>query len=84
MSKNKTKKYEGSEYELQAQIVELDELHHDVGMPAMAQALGAMRGTSRREIVLRYTFRRGPTPRSASPAPGQFVRRASRAPSMQE
>ena len=52
MSKNKTKKYEGSEEELQARTVELDELHHDVGMPAMAEALGAMRGTSRRTFLL--------------------------------
>jgi hypothetical protein len=52
MSKNKTKKYEGTERELQARTVELDELHHDVGMPAMAEALGAMRGTSRRTFLL--------------------------------
>ncbi len=35
-----------------ARTVELDELHHDVGMPAMAEALGAMRGTSRRTFLL--------------------------------
>ena len=52
MSKNKTKKYEGSEHELVARTVELDELHHDVGMPAMAEALGAMGGTSRRTFLL--------------------------------
>ena len=52
MSKDKTKKFEGSEHELRAQTLELDELHHDVGMPAMAQALGAMRGTSRRTFLL--------------------------------
>ena len=32
--------------------VELDELHHDVGMPAMAEALAAMRGTSRRTFLM--------------------------------
>ena len=52
VSKDKTKQYEGSEHELRAQTLELDELHHDVGMPAMAQALGAMRGTSRRTFLL--------------------------------
>ena len=52
MSKNKTKKYQGSEHELQAQTRELDELHHDVGMPAMARALGEMRGTSRRTFLM--------------------------------
>ena len=39
MISDRTKKYEGSEHELPAQTLELDELHHDVGMPAMAQAL---------------------------------------------
>jgi hypothetical protein len=52
VSKNRTKKYEGTERELRARTVELDELHHDVGMPAMAEALGAMRGTSRRTFLL--------------------------------
>ena len=52
MSKNKTKKYEGSEHELHARTLELDELHHDVGMPAMADALAAMRGTSRRTFLM--------------------------------
>lgn len=52
MSKNQSKKYEGSEQELLARTVELDELHHDVGMPAMAEALGSMRGTSRRTFLL--------------------------------
>ena len=52
MSRNKTKKYEGSEHELRAQTLELDELHHDVGMPAMAEALGEMRGTSRRTFLM--------------------------------
>jgi hypothetical protein len=52
VSKNKTKKYEGSEHELHAQTLELDELHHDVGMPAMAEALGHMRSTSRRTFLM--------------------------------
>ena len=52
MSKNKTKTYEGTEHELQARTIELDELHHDVGLPAMAQALGTMSGTSRRTFLL--------------------------------
>ena len=52
MSKDKTKRYEGSEHELRAQTLELDDLHHDVGMPAMAQALSAMRATSRRTFLL--------------------------------
>ncbi len=51
MSKN-TKKFKGSEHELQAHTDELDELHHDVGMPAMAEALGGMRGSSRRTFLL--------------------------------
>ena len=52
MSKNKTKTYEGSEHELHAQTLELDELHHDVGLPAMAEALAEMRGTSRRTFLM--------------------------------
>jgi Ferritin-like domain len=52
VSKNTSKKYEGSEHELLARTVELDGLHHDVGMPAMAEALGAMGGTSRRTFLL--------------------------------
>jgi len=52
VSKNKTKKYEGSEHELHVQTLELDELHHDVGMPAMAEALGHMRSTSRRTFLM--------------------------------
>ena len=31
---------------------ELDELHHDVGMPAMAEAPAEMRGTSRRTFLM--------------------------------
>ncbi len=52
MSKNRTKKYEGTEHELVARTVELEELHHDIGMPAMVEALGAMGGTSRRTFLL--------------------------------
>jgi hypothetical protein len=52
MSSDKTKKYEGSEHELHAQTLELDGLHHDVGMPAMAEALADMRGTSRRTFLM--------------------------------
>ena len=52
MSKHRTKKHEGSEHELRVQTTELDELHHDVGMPAMAEALAEMRGTSRRTFLM--------------------------------
>jgi hypothetical protein len=52
VSKNKTKKYEGGEHELHVQTLELDELHHDVGMPAMAEALAEMRGTSRPTFLM--------------------------------
>ena len=52
MSKDKTKKFEGSEHGLRAQTLELDELHHDVGMPAMAEALAEMHGNSRRTFLL--------------------------------
>lgn len=52
MSKNRTRKYEGSEHELHTQTLELDELHHDVGMPALAEALTDMRGTSRRTFLM--------------------------------
>jgi hypothetical protein len=52
VSKKKAKTYEGSEHELATQTVELDELHHDVGMPAMARALSEMRGTSRRTFLM--------------------------------
>ena len=54
MSRNKKKTYEGSEHELRAQTLELDELHHDVGMPAMAEALAQMRGTSRRTATVTH------------------------------
>jgi Ferritin-like domain len=52
VSKDKTKKFKGSEQQLRAHTLELDELHHDVGMPAMAEALAGMRGTSRRTFLL--------------------------------
>ena len=52
MSKDKTKKFDGSESELRARTRELDELHHDLGMPAMAEALAGMRGSSRRTFLL--------------------------------
>jgi len=52
VSKNKTKSFKGSEHELRAQTYQLDELHNDVGMPAMAEALAEMRGTSRRTFLM--------------------------------
>jgi hypothetical protein len=52
VSKDRTKKFEGSERELRAQTLQLDELHDDVGRPAMAEALAEMRGTSRRTFLL--------------------------------
>jgi Ferritin-like domain len=52
VSKNKPKTYEGSEHELHGQTRALDELHHDVGLPAMAEALTEMRGTSRRTFLM--------------------------------
>jgi Ferritin-like domain len=52
VSKDMSKKFGGSEHELRAQTLELDELHHDVGLPAMAEALAGMRGTSRRHFLL--------------------------------
>jgi hypothetical protein len=52
VSKDKSKRFKGSEHELRAQTTELDELHHDVGLPAMAEALAEMRGTSRRTFLL--------------------------------
>ena len=44
--------YEGSEYELDALTRELDQLHHDQGMPLMREATEAMRGSSRRTFLL--------------------------------
>ncbi len=42
----------GSEHELRMLTHELDELHHDVGMPALREAAGDMGGTSRRTFLL--------------------------------
>jgi hypothetical protein len=44
--------YEGSEYELSVLTSELDQLHHDVGMPLMSEAVETMRGTSRRTFLM--------------------------------
>lgn len=52
MKKRNKKKFEGTEHELRALTSELDELHHDVGMPAMAEALDGMQVTSRRTFLL--------------------------------
>ena len=47
-----TPKFEGSERALDAMTGELDQLHHDLGMPLMAEATGAMHRTSRRTFLL--------------------------------
>jgi hypothetical protein len=47
-----TQTFEGDEFELATLTAELDELHNDVGMPAMEEAAGAMRSTSRRTFLL--------------------------------
>jgi Ferritin-like domain len=47
-----TSSFEGSEHELDTLTSELDLLHHDVGRPLMAEATGAMHGTSRRTFLL--------------------------------
>ena len=52
MRKKTTRDFAGTEHELQALTHELDDLHHDVGMPAMGEAVGAMRGTSRRTFLM--------------------------------
>jgi len=44
--------FEGSEDELDALTKELDQLHHDQGMPLMREATEAMRGSSRRTFLL--------------------------------
>ena len=57
---SKRRKFEGSETELLAMTKELDELHYDVGMPAMAEGVsnmidsmgGGVRSTSRRSFLL--------------------------------
>jgi hypothetical protein len=50
--KKTTQDFAGTEHELQALAHELDDLHHDVGLPAMGEAVGAMRGTSRRTFLM--------------------------------
>jgi Ferritin-like domain len=52
VSNDTRKNFEGDDDELCALTVELDELHHDVGMPAMTEAAAAMRGTTRRTFLL--------------------------------
>ena len=60
MSKRRKDVFEGSEHELLAMTKELDELHHDVGMPAMSAGVSNMidsmgsdvRSTSRRTFLL--------------------------------
>ncbi|MGD0748815.1 MAG: ferritin-like domain-containing protein [Acidimicrobiales bacterium] len=52
MRKGRTKDFEGSEHELRALTRELDELHHDVGLPATRDAVGHMGATSRRTFLL--------------------------------
>ncbi len=52
MSEDTQHTFEGSESELRAMTMELDELHHDMGMPAMNGALSQMRGTSRRTFLM--------------------------------
>jgi hypothetical protein len=47
-----TENFAGSEHELRAATRELDELHHDAGMPAMAEAIGQMRRSSRRTFLM--------------------------------
>ncbi len=52
MSNDTTHTFGGSEHELGALTRELDELHHDVGMPAMGEAMAEMRATSRRTFLM--------------------------------
>ena len=52
MNTHDTSSFEGSEHELDTLTSELDLLHHDVGRPLMAEATGAMHGTSRRTFLL--------------------------------
>ena len=52
MNTRDTSSFEGSEHELDTLTSELDLLHHDVGRPLMAEATGAMHGTSRRTFLL--------------------------------
>jgi len=50
--KKTTQDFEGAEHELRAMTHELDELHHDVGMPATCDVVGDMGGTSRRTFLM--------------------------------
>lgn len=52
MSEDTEYTFEGSGSELRAMTMELDELHHDMGMPAVNEALTQMRGTSRRTFLM--------------------------------
>jgi hypothetical protein len=52
VSSNHGTNFEGSEYELDALTSELDQLHHDQGMPLMRDATQSMRGSSRRTFLL--------------------------------
>ncbi len=52
MSQDTEHTFEGSGSELQAMTMELAELHHDMGMPAMNGAFTQMRGTSRRTFLM--------------------------------
>jgi len=60
VSKRSQKAFEGTEGELGVMTKELDELHHDVGLPAMRQGVanmidamsGAVRPTSRRTFLM--------------------------------
>jgi hypothetical protein len=52
VSKRSKKTFEGGEHELQVMTRELDELHHDAGMPAMADAISQMSGNSRRTFLM--------------------------------
>jgi hypothetical protein len=52
MRKRTPRAFEGTERELRAMTSELDQLHHDVGMPALHDAVEAMQGTSRRRFLM--------------------------------
>lgn len=52
MSNDTTDTFEGSGPELHSMTREFDELHHDVGMPAMREAVAEMRVTSRRTFLM--------------------------------
>ena len=52
MSTDHHQNFQGSEYELDALTSELEQLHHDQGMPLLREAAGAVRGTSRRTFLM--------------------------------